>query len=169
MMHDPSDDDTALPAIYAAAAAREAIAAIAHCHRALTARALVPAGVDPVLALWNLPRVVLAHGIEPDPVFFFANRMALAAFESETAALLAMPSRLSAEPDLRAERAALLARVARQGFIDDYAGVRISARGRRFAIAQATVWNLADETGRRFGQAACFDAPAHALGAVIEP
>lgn len=167
-MRDPDDHQTALPAIYAQPTARERIAAIARCHDALTGCALVPAGLDPALALWNLPRVVLAHGTEPDPVFFFANRMALAAFESDLAAILAMPSRLSAEPDLREERAALLARVALQGFIDDYCGVRISARGRRFAIAQATVWTLTDESGRRIGQAACFAAPAHALGPVAD-
>ena len=67
-----------------------------------------------------------------------------------------MPSRLSAEPDLRSERAALMARVTRDGFIDDYSGVRVSATGRRFRIQKATVWNLDDDAGTRHGQAAAF-------------
>ncbi len=50
----------------------------------------------------------------------------------------------------------MLERVTRDGFIDDYAGVRISARGRRFRIEQAVVWNLVDRVGRHHGQAATF-------------
>ena len=58
-------------------------------------------------------------------------------------------------PD-RDERARLLAAVTANGFIDDYAGIRISKTGRRFRIAQATVWNLLDESGTFSGQAAMF-------------
>ncbi len=43
------------------------------------------------------------------------------------------------------------------GFIDDYAGVRVSATGRRFRIEAATVWNLVDAAGALHGQAAAFD------------
>ena len=67
-----------------------------------------------------------------------------------------MPSRLTAEAPNREERARLLAQVTQHGFIDDYSGIRISTRGRRFRIAQATVWNLRDETGHPCGQAAMF-------------
>jgi len=56
----------------------------------------------------------------------------------------------------REERARLLAAVTARGFIDDYSGIRISKTGRRFRIAQATVWNLLDEHGRYAGQAAMF-------------
>ena len=55
-------------------------------------------------------------------------------------------------------RAALLQRVRDEGYIDDYAGVRISAKGRRFPIAQAVVWNLVDAHGCVHGQAASFPA-----------
>ena len=48
----------------------------------------------------------------------------------------------------------LLARVAAHGYIDDYAGVRVSRTGRRFGIEGATVWNLIDGEGRHQGQAA---------------
>ena len=43
---------------------------------------------------------------------------------------------------------------AAQGFIRDYAGVRIAASGRRFRIDDAVVWNLVDADGVRHGQAA---------------
>jgi len=46
--------------------------------------------------------------------------------------------------------------VTRQGFIADYAGVRVSASGRRFRIERATVWNLLDDAGGLHGQAAAF-------------
>lgn len=99
---------------------------------------------------------MVAHGTQDDPVFFFGNRAALMAFESDVAAFNAMPSRLSAEAPLREERQALLDRVSAHGFIDDYAGVRISATGRRFRIENAIVWNLIDADGVRRGQAATF-------------
>lgn len=67
-----------------------------------------------------------------------------------------MPSRLSAEPVSREERARLLAEVSKNGFIDNYTGVRISRTGKRFLIEHAIVWNLLDEQGVYRGQAAMF-------------
>lgn len=107
-------------------------------------------------ALWQAPRVIVAHGLENDPVFFYGNQQALAAFEMSFADFTRLPSRYSAEPLAREERARLLARVSRDGFIDDYAGMRISALGKRFRIAQAVVWNLIDAEGICHGQAATF-------------
>ncbi len=71
-------------------------------------------------------------------------------------AFTALPSPLSAEPVAREERARLLARVTRDGYIDDYSGVRIAHSGKRFLIEGATVWNLMDEAGNYCGQAAMF-------------
>ncbi len=88
--------------------------------------------------------MIVAHGSQADPVFFYGNQLALSCFELDFAAFTRLPSRYSAEPLLREERDALLARVHERGFIDDYAGVRVSATGRRFRIEQATVWNLFD-------------------------
>jgi hypothetical protein len=51
----------------------------------------------------------------------------------------------------------LLDDVERQGFIENYSGIRISKTGRRFRIVNATVFNLLDETGRHLGQAATFE------------
>ena len=123
------------------------------------ARLIGQALVDPISAhaLWTAPRVILAHGTEDDPIFFYANRMALDLFEMPAADFLKLPSRLSAEAPSRAERARLLDRVRRDGFIADYAGVRIAATGRRFRIEQAVVWTLIDADGRSHGQAATFD------------
>jgi hypothetical protein len=145
-----------VPALYREPAHAMAIARIAASHLALTGRALVPAGEDPVLALWQAPCAVLAHGTESDPRFFFANAMALARFGMAVEAMVGLPSRLSAEALLREERQALLDRVTRDGFIDDYAGVRIAADGTRFRIEAATVWNLVDRDGSVHGQAAAF-------------
>lgn len=125
----------------------------------LTGRLLVPAGLDPLRALWEAPLVVVAHGTEDDPVFFYGNRLALAVFAMGFPAFTRLPSRFSAEPLAREERARLLERVRREGYIDDYAGVRIAADGRRFRIAGATVWNLIDGDGVLHGQAACFAPP----------
>lgn len=123
----------------------------------LTGRALVEPGADIAAALWKAPRVILAHGTEADPLFFYGNEMALKLFEVTTEELQRMPSRLSADALQRDARTQLLERVARNGFIEGYSGVRISATGKRFRIEQAIVWNLIDECGRIHGQAATFD------------
>jgi hypothetical protein len=145
-----------VPVQYRDAAMTSRIGLIAESFERLLARPLIPPADDMVTALWEAPFAVVAHGIEADPVFFFGNRYALAAFESDVAGFTQLPSRLSAEAPLREERQALLDRVTRDGFIDDYAGVRISALGKRFRIAGAIVWNLVDGKGERCGQAATF-------------
>jgi hypothetical protein len=116
---------------------------------------------DLIRALWSARQVIVAHGNQADPLFFFGNAAALRAFECDAASFTQMPSRLSAELALREERQSLLDRVSLHGFIRDYAGIRISALGRRFAIAHAHVWNLIDANGTNHGQAACFIAPNH--------
>ena len=101
--------------------------------------------------------VVLAHDTGPDPLFTYANLSAQRLFEREWTNFVGLPSRLSAELPERADRERLLDRVAADGFIDDYAGVRIAKSGRRFRIRGATVWNVTDTSGRRIGQAATFN------------
>jgi hypothetical protein len=95
-------------------------------------------------------------GTETDPVLNYGNAAALGLWEMTWAELTRTPSRLTAEAPNREERARLLATVAARGFIDDYSGIRISKTGRRFRIAQATVWNLRDDRGQPAGQAAMF-------------
>lgn len=146
-----------LPPHFTTAAMRSKLDLIAQSYLRLTGRTLVTSTADPASALWTAPRVIVAHGIQADPIFFFGNCAALDRFEVTLDAFTAMPSRLSAEPLLREERQALLDRVSRDGFIDDYSGIRVSATGCRFRIEQATVWNLIDEQGAIHGQAATFD------------
>lgn len=127
--------------------------------RHFTGRELLPAVADPAefaRHLFAAPFVLVSHGTEADPVLNYGNARALALWETTWEALTRMPSRLTAEAPNREERARLLAQVTQHGFIDDYSGIRISTRGRRFRIAQATVWNLRDETGHPCGQAAMF-------------
>lgn len=135
---------------------RRRIACIAESFERLTRRPLVAANSDPVEALWRAPFAIVSHGTEADPIFYFGNRTALTLFEMSFSAFTRLPSRLSAEPMLRDERARLLERVTRDGIIGDYAGVRISATGKRFRISKASVWNLTDKNGTAVGQAAAF-------------
>jgi hypothetical protein len=150
----PQDLDDAQRVLTAAAGPR--LALVAESFARLTGRPLLGATPFSAEAMWAAPFVLLAHGTGPDPVFFYGDRLALELFEVTADQLLCMPSRLSAETGDRAERARLLAQVSRRGFIEDYAGVRISATGRRFRIEQATVWNLVDLAGEPHGQAAAF-------------
>jgi len=125
-----------------------------------TGRELVPESSDPVKAsrvLFEASFVLVSHGTQPDPVLNYGNQSALRLWEMSWDELTHTPSRLTAEAPNREERARLLEAVTRQGFIDDYSGVRISKTGRRFRIARATVWNLVTEEGAPFGQAAMFD------------
>lgn len=145
-----------VPARYRDPVAASRIVLVAASFAQLLGKPLVEPGADRVAAMWAAPAAILAHGIEPDPVFFFANAAALGAFEYDLETMLRTPSRLSAEAPLREARQALLDRVGAQGFIDDYSGVRIAASGRRFTIERATVWNIVDDEGVRHGQAATF-------------
>ena len=106
--------------------------------------------------IFRAPFVLVAHGTQTDPILNYGNAAALALWEMSWDELTRTPSRLTAEVPNREERARLLAAVTANGFIDDYSGIRISKTGRRFRIAQATVWNLLDERGNYSGQAALF-------------
>lgn len=100
--------------------------------------------------------VVVSHGTQDDPILNYGNRVALELWELDIPTLLRTPSRMTAEPLHRDERARLLERTTRDGYVDDYRGIRISSSGKRFEIHRATVWNLVDESLHRVGQAATF-------------
>ena len=51
----------------------------------------------------------------------------------------------------------MLAEATQNGFIANYTGIRIASTGRRFFIREAIIWNLTDESGEPYGQAATFD------------
>ncbi len=111
---------------------------------------------DQARRLWEAPFVVVSHDTSPDPLLTYGNRAALALWETDPETLLATPSRLTAEPVHRDERARLLARTARDGYVDDYTGIRISRSGRRFRLGPTVVWNLRGPAGEYAGQAATF-------------
>jgi len=106
--------------------------------------------------LFEAPFVVVSHNTADDPILNYGNKAALNLWEANLETLLQMPSRKTAEPVHRDERAELLRRVTENGFIDDYQGIRISATGKRFQIDQAIVWNLTDADDNPAGQAATF-------------
>ncbi|RAP74969.1 MEKHLA domain-containing protein [Paenibacillus montanisoli] len=107
-------------------------------------------------SLFQADMVVLSHGTQADPVLNYGNRAALSLWEMDWEAFTRIESRHTAEPMIQAERQRFLEAVARQGYIEDYSGIRISGSGRRFRIEEAVVWNLYDEAGAYYGQAAAF-------------
>jgi hypothetical protein len=104
--------------------------------------------------LFEAPFALASHDSAEDPMFNYGNLTAQKLFEMDWATLLTHPSRHSAEPVNRAERARLLERVTKDGFIEDYQGVRVSSTGKRFMIEEAMIWNLVDINGQYLGQAA---------------
>ena len=100
------------------------------------------------------PFAVVSHDIKPDPIFNYANQLALELFRMDWDEFTTLPSRLSAEPVNQADRARLLEAVTRNGYIDDYTGIRIAKTGQRFMIKNATVWNLFSPGNAFYGQAA---------------
>lgn len=112
--------------------------------------------IDEAHRLFAAPFVVVAHGAEADPILNYANRAGLALWEMPAATFIRTPSRLTAEPALRAAREKLLEETARKGFVSGYEGVRIGASDRRFLIQDVTIWNVTDANGVETGQAATF-------------
>jgi putative N6-adenine-specific DNA methylase len=127
--------------------------------RQFVGRDLIRRTGDPIQEarkVFEAPYVVVSHGTQEDPVLNYGNKTALELWEMDIPTLTSMPSRLTAEPMHRDERAQLMARAARDGFVDDYRGIRISSTGKRFAIEEAIIWNLVNDEGTRVGQAATF-------------
>ena len=102
----------------------------------------------------DAPFGLLAHDTATDPVFIYGNKSAQRRFEYSWEELTALPSRLSAEAPERQARENFLRQVAERGYVDDYEGIRISKSGKRFPIADVTVWQLMDVDGTIRGQAA---------------
>jgi hypothetical protein len=119
---------------------------------------VAPRGEDTLAErLFEAPFVLLSHGTESDPILNYGNRKALTLWETDWERFTRMPSRLTAEPLAREERARILADVARRGYTDAYRGVRISTTGRRFLIERAVVWTIVDNDAKCQGQAAMFE------------
>jgi len=115
------------------------------------------AGLDPAAlgrSAWEGNFALLCH--DNDAILTYANRFALDLWEMDWPAMRATPSRETAPEEDRAARATLMERVARDGFIRDYTGRRVSRSGRLFLIGNATVWTMKDGAGTPFGAGAFF-------------
>ncbi len=106
--------------------------------------------------LFASPFVVASHGLQNDPILNYGNQIALDLWEMDWKQFTQTPSRLTAEPVNREERARMLEQAKINGFIRDYKGIRISGSGKRFLVEQATVWNIHKHDGTLLGQAATF-------------
>lgn len=128
-------------------------------HARLLGRELILPGplTERARSLWQSPTVVVTHGVGPDPLFVFGNRAALDLWVIGWADFTSMRSRDSAELSSQPERDRLLRDVEANGYTTSYSGIRRTLTGRRFRIENVTVWEVKDTTGRRLGQAACFD------------
>ncbi|MDA0660301.1 MAG: MEKHLA domain-containing protein [Planctomycetota bacterium] len=106
--------------------------------------------------LFRAPFVVVSHGVEPDPILCYGNALALQLWEMDAATFCRTPSRETAEPLHRDERARLLQATTLHGYVNNYQGIRISRTGKRFMIQGAIVWNVVTHSGKYHGQAATF-------------
>lgn len=146
------------------AAQQELVACILRSHRQGFGRNLLPRQ-DPAhqaQELFACPTVVLAHdgsdpGGDPGPRLIYANAAALQLWQRSWGQMVGLPSRLTAEPQQRRERARMLVQAQQQHAISGYSGIRISSGGRRFQIDNARLWTLWDADGHPCGQAAAFN------------
>lgn len=123
----------------------------------LTGKSLIAEGLsgkDRYKALYDSEYPVLSHNADTDPLLNYSNAKGMEQFEISWDELVKTPSRYTAEPQTQEERNRLLKAVTDNGFIDDYQGVRISAKGNRFMVEEAIVWNVIDEDGSYWGQGA---------------
>lgn len=121
-------------------------------------------GEDALEAIMQYPLAIASHDHAEEARFNFANQAALDLFRMTAEQMLGLASRHSAQPMLQADRAKFLQQVKRQGYVRDYAGVRIAQDGQLFEIQAATVWNVWDpeqpECGL-LGQAVIIPAVRH--------
>lgn len=139
--------------------AEKQTALILDSYRHWTGRELLPlssAETDLTTALFFAPFVAVTSNSDPDPILNYGNEQGLKLWEMSWAQLTQTPGRHTAEPMHRDERQKFLDTVQKNGFIENYSGIRISSTGRRFKIEKATVWNLIDQDGKFTGQAATF-------------
>ena len=106
--------------------------------------------------LFNSAFVVASHGVENDPLLNYGNQAALNLWTMDWQQFTQTPSRQTAEPVNREERARMLEQARTQGYISDYRGVRISSTGKRFLVDQAIIWNIHKPDGIAIGQGATF-------------
>jgi hypothetical protein len=132
---------------------------VADSYHDLLGRNLLDAAATPEQlskALFYAPFVLVSHGTQPEPIFNYGNQTALQLWSLSWEEFIQTPSAQSAEPVVREERAIMLQQAKEQGYIENYQGVRISSKGKRFLIKSAILWNITDKFGHKYGQAATF-------------
>jgi hypothetical protein len=134
----------------------EFFALLTRSYARLVGSPLVAEGRGPTWLYHEAPFAVVAHNTEADPRFIYANEAAQACFEYPWHEFVQLRSRFSAEAPNRFERQRLLRTVVEKGFVTGYSGLRISRSGRRFWIQDGVIWQLMNEIGISFGQAAVF-------------
>lgn len=113
------------------------------------------------LEIENGEFVLVSHNGAEDPILNYGNQFALKLWEMSWDDFIKTPSRKTAEPDLRVKRGEMLSIVSKQGYFDNYEGIRISSSGKQFKIKNAVVWNVTNEHGEYLGQAAYFKNIEH--------
>jgi hypothetical protein len=101
-------------------------------------------------------RAVLAHDGSADPRLIYANATALRLWRRRWEEMVGLPSRLTAAPAERQERAQALALAQEKEALQGYGGIRVDSAGRRFRIEGAKLWTLREGEGPARGQAASF-------------
>lgn len=99
---------------------------------------------------------LLAHSHTEEPVFIYANELALQTFNYDQNEFLGMPSKKSASAIHQSERAHQLAGVEKRDIVFGYEGVRVDKLGQPFHIYDGIIWNINDADGHPLGQAALF-------------
>jgi MEKHLA domain len=105
---------------------------------------------------WEGDFALLSHRGDRQAMLNYGNRFALELWECDWAAFTALPSAATAPRDDVPERAAMMAAAASHGFVSNYSGRRVSAKGKLFRIENGTIWRLVDANGEPFGMAATF-------------
>ena len=114
--------------------------------------------IEQAAPLFKSSFIVASHGLQDDPILNYGNQAALDLWEMGWEQFTQTPSRLTAEPMNREERASMLEQAKTHGYISDYRGIRISRSGKHFLVEHATVWNIQDPDGTMLGQAATFSS-----------
>jgi len=107
--------------------------------------------------VWDAPFVLMFHKLREEglPTFCYANRAALALFESEWDDFVGMESRNTAEDEeaVQKERDEYLEKALETGKVEKLDVWRVSQKGRRFLLKDVELWNV--ESGEDIiGQAA---------------
>ena len=132
--------------------------------KAVTGKDLIKLNKEKAIGqqLFEAPFVVVSHNGADDPVLNYGNSIALNLWEMSWEGFTQTPSRQTAEPEFRNDRAAMLQQAKDKGYFDNYTGIRISSSGKRFLIEKAIIWTVPSVEGsddprlQKAGQAATF-------------